>query len=147
MQVYEMSFLILPSVAEDALSDLMGNIRTLVTEAGGKEIDAETPFKHSLAYSMSKTAGARQYVVNEAYVGWIKFEIEPLKILDLKSGVEKISEVLRFLVVKAPRKTEFTFAKVRTALEAKEEKENRVEKEPGFVEARDSGVATEVVVE
>ncbi|OHA91495.1 MAG: hypothetical protein A2832_00595 [Candidatus Zambryskibacteria bacterium RIFCSPHIGHO2_01_FULL_44_22b] len=141
MQVYELCYLILPSVAEDALSSVADKIKEAISKVEGKDFDSETPFKHPLSYQMSKTVGASKYVVNDAYIGWIKFEIEPAKIADVEAAMKKISEVLRFLIVKAPRKTEFTFAKAKALIRAKEEKE----KEPASVD--DSGVVTEVVVE
>lgn len=125
--VYETSFLILPSIPEEKLSDVVGAIRKVISKEGGVEIDSEAPFKHPLAYQMTKTVGASYYVVNEAYIGWIKFEVEPEKILTIKLGIEGISEILRLLIVKTQRKTEFTFAKARAAIKAKEEKEREVE--------------------
>ena len=130
MQVYELCYLILPSVAEDALSSVADKIKEAISEAGGKDFDSETPFKHPLAYSMSKTVGASKYVVNDAYIGWVKFEAEPAEINAIEVAMKKISEVLRFLVVKAPRKTEFSFAKAKALIKAKEDKEKEVEAEP-----------------
>ena len=77
--------------------------------------------KHPLSYSMSKTIGASRYVLSDAYLGWIKFEVEPREIQTIKTGIEKIREILRFLLIKAPRETTFTFAKVKATAEAKEE--------------------------
>ncbi len=121
MTVYELGFLILPSIPEDKLAEVGVSIRKVVTKEGGTEIDAEAPLKYPLAYSMSKTVGASRYVLSDAYLGWIKFEVEPAKVLAIKIGVEKIEEILRFLLVKVPRETIFTFAKARTAVEKKEE--------------------------
>lgn len=115
--VYELSFLILPSIPEERLADIVDSMRKAVSKEGGVEIDAEMPFKQPLAYPMSKTIGASRYVLNDAYLGWIKFEAEPDKILAIKTGVEKMEEVLRLLVVKAPRETVFTFAKARVSTE------------------------------
>src|SRR3989344_4624619 len=143
MQVYELGYLILPSIAEDALSGVIDKIRALINEVGGKELDGEAPFKYPLAYSMSKTIGASRYVLSDAYLGWIKFDLpansgagveHPVE--TIKKGVEKIEEILRFLLIKAPRETFFTFAKARAMVENKEE--------PASVE--DSGVAKEAVV-
>jgi ribosomal protein S6 len=110
----------LPSIPEDKLDDVVALIREVITKEGGTEIDAEAPIKQDLAYSMSKTVGSSRYVVNDAYIGWIKFEVEPAKILEIKTGVEKIKEVLRFLLVKASRETTFTFAKAKAKAEVKE---------------------------
>ena len=124
MTVYELGFLIIPSIPEDKVSDIVDSIRKVITKEGGTEIDAEAPFKQDLAYSMSKTIGASHYVLTDAYLGWIKFEIERAGVLRVKAGVEKIEEILRFLLVKAPRETTFTFAKARAAVEEKEESES-----------------------
>lgn len=123
MTVYEIGYLILPSIPEDKLTDMVSSIKEVITKEDGIEIDAEAPFKHSLAYLMSKTVGASRYVLPDAYLGWIKFEAEPAKIGAIKAGVEKIGEVLRFLLIRAPRETTFTFAKARAKLTTQEKEE------------------------
>jgi len=134
LAVYEVSYLILPSIPEDKLTDVVGSIKKVITKEDGKEIDAETPFKQPLAYSMSKTIGASRYVISDAYLGWIKFEAEPVRALEIKAGIEKIAEVLRFLLVKAPRETTFTFAKARAVIKEKVEKKEKEESTSGAVE-------------
>lgn len=127
--VYELCFLILPSIPEDNLSLVTAAIRGVVSKEGGMEIDAEESFKYPLAYEMSKTVGSSRYVVSEAYIGWIKFELEPSKIVAVKDGVDKINEVLRFLLTKAPRTTTFTFAKARARVLEREKEKERVGEE------------------
>lgn len=119
LTVYEVGYLVLPSIPEDRLNEVVSSIRALITKVGGVEIDAEVPFKQDLAYSMSKTIGASRYVLSDAYLGWIKFDAEPASILSVKEGLEKLSEILRFLIVKAPRETTFTFAKAQALIEDK----------------------------
>ena len=116
LTVYEIGYLVLPSISEDALSLVVENIKAAIVKEGGKEIDGEAPFKQDLAYTMTKTIGASRYVVNDAYIGWVKFEAEPANVLKIKALVEKMDEVLRFLLIKAPRETTFTFAEARKAL-------------------------------
>ena len=143
--VYETSYLLLPSISEENHPSIVDTIKKAFSRAGGVEVDGETPFKHPLAYPMSKTVGASKYIVNEAYVGWVKFEIESSKILEVKAEIEKIPEVLRFLIVKAPRKTDFTFAKAKALIREKEEKEREKESEKRDVEQVEE--IKEVVVE
>lgn len=121
LTVYELGFLILPSIPEDKLSETVSLIKKIIAKHDGSEIDGEEPIKQDLAYSMSKTVGASRYVLSEAYFGWIKFEALPAKVLLIKSDVEKMNEVLRFLLVKTPRETSFTFAKAAQARKALEE--------------------------
>ena len=119
--IYEVCYLILPSIPEDKLDDIVGSIRGIITEESGVEVDFEAPFRHPLAYSMSKTIGASRYVTSDAYIGWIKFEVEPAKAVVIKDKLDKLEEILRFLLVKAPRNTTFTFAKAKAVAKEKEE--------------------------
>ncbi len=120
LTVYELGYLILPSVSEDKLPEVVNLIKEIFIKEGGKEIDGELPQNQPLAYSMSKTVGANRYVVTEAYLGWMKFEVEPAKILKIRANIEKIAEILRFILVKALRETTFTFAKARAVTEEAE---------------------------
>ncbi|MDO8424010.1 MAG: hypothetical protein Q7S54_00170, partial [bacterium] len=86
-------------------------------------LDGEEPFKQELAYTMSKTVGASRYVVSDAYLGWLKFEIDGARVPAVKAGLDKINELLRFLLIKTPRETVFTFAKAKAKLEELEEAE------------------------
>lgn len=129
LSVYEIGYLILPSIPEDKLANVVDSIRKVITKEDGVELESEMPFKHPLAYPISKTIGASRYVVSDAYLGWIKFEVNPSGALAIKAKIEKINEVLRFLLIKVPRKTSFTFAKAREAVQAKLEEEEREKKE------------------
>lgn len=124
VQVYELGYLVLPSIPEDGLSDVVNAISSIIKKEGATELDSEAPLKIDLAYTMSKVTGARKYVVQEAYIGWMKFEGEPEMAPKIKAGVEKLDEILRLLLIKAPKETTFTFA---AALQAKLEAENPVE--------------------
>ena len=120
----------MPSISEDGLADITGKIKDLVAKEGGSIFAGEDPVKIDLAYTMVKTIGASRYVVNDAYIGWIKFDLpaeasaqaggeHPVE--KIKAGIENMSEVLRSLIIKAPRESAFTFAQVRQKLEKKEE--------------------------
>ncbi len=114
--VYEIGYLVLPSIPEDSLDAVASKITNVFAGAGGIRIDGEAPFMQDLAYEISKQVGARKYVVHEAYFGWVKFELEAEKIEAVKAEIEKMEEILRFLLIKAPRETTFTFAAARQAL-------------------------------
>ena len=129
-EVYELSYLVLPSIPEDGLADVVNSIKGIIKKEGGKELDSEDPIHLDLAYTMSKTVSARKYVVNDAYLGWVKFEAEPSVAPLVKAGVEKLEEVLRHLLVKAPRETHFTFAAARQA-QMDAEAAKRVEEQGG----------------
>ena len=116
-QVYEIGYLVLPSIPEDKLQEVVNSIKEIIKKEGGEELDSENPFKQDLAYTMSKTVGASRYVVNDAYVGWMKFEAEPSVTEAIKAGLEKIDSILRFLLIKTTKETTFTFAEAKARLE------------------------------
>ena len=123
---YELCYLVLPSIPEENLSQSVDKLKSIIKKEGGVEIVSEEPFRYPLAYSMSKMVGSSKYVVNEAYIGWIKFDTSPEEDEDthpverIKSEVDKLDEILRFLLVKVPRETTFTFAEAREAAKLRE---------------------------
>lgn len=141
--VYELGYLVLPSIAEDNLSSVVATIKSIISKAGGTEIAGEDPFMQDLAYTMNKTVGASRYVVNEAYIGWIKFDATPEAVLSIKTQVEGMGEILRSLLVKAPRETTFTFAEARKA----QEERDAPQVEEVQPDAVDSSEVKEAVVE
>ena len=112
MQVYELGYLLLPSISEEDLPEVVGKIKSLISN----EIGSEDPIKIDLAYTMTKTVGAARYVVDDGYIGWGKFDSEPEAVALFRNKVAEMDEVLRFIIIKAPRETVFTFAKVQEAL-------------------------------
>ncbi len=120
-EVYELGYLVLPSIAEEALGEVEAKLEKLVSEAGGTKIAGESPRKIDLSYKMTKTVGASRYVVNDAYIGWMKFEAAPSAVPALKETFGRLDEIVRSLLIKAPRESEFTFAKAQAALEASQE--------------------------
>jgi len=127
---YELGYLILPSIVEDDLSSVVDTIKGIIKKFGGEETASENPIKIDLAYTMSKTIGARKYVADEAYIGWVKFLVSGTSAPEISEAMKKLDEVLRFLLIKNPKDTGFTFAK---ALEAKEKKIRELEEEKNAV--------------
>jgi hypothetical protein len=135
-QVYELGYLVLPSIAEDSLPEVVSSIKKVVEKEGGKTLGGEDPFLIDLAYSMSKTVGASKYVVDTAYMGWFKFDLPAVALAEAGSihpvegiikAIEKMPEILRSLLVKAPRETVFTFAEARAKALEEENKGEEVE--------------------
>lgn len=154
--VYEIGYLVLPSVPEENLPQVVSNLVSIIEKAGGKPLDGEDPALEPLAYSMSKTVGARKYIVDEAYVGWMKFDLpaeasakegaeHPVEAIRI--GVDKAEEILRHLLIKAPRETVFTFAKARAEREARENLPTLAESEAGTPTPADVGATEETVKE
>jgi ribosomal protein S6 len=127
-QVYEVGYLVLPSIAEDSLPQVVDSIKEIITKNGGKTLDGEMPMLLDLAYPLSKIVGASKYVVNDAYFGWQKFEAESGSVIEaIKSELDKKDELVRFLLVKTERETRFTLAKARAKMTEKLDSEGEGE--------------------
>lgn len=137
MQIYELGYLILPSITEDKLLAVAENLKEVIAREGGKVFDGEEPHLHELSYTMAKTVGSSRYVLNDAYIGWLKFELEPESVERVKNSLEKMNELVRFLIIKVPKKTTFTFAQA---------KKQAIEAESG-ADAAEAGVPEEMRVE
>ena len=108
MSVYEIGFLIAPSVPEEKIPGETDAITKIVTSAGASVIAEEAPHRMKLAYEMrKKNVGGTYEKYNEAYFGWIKFEVLSDGIEAIKNSVEAHPSVLRMLLVSTVRESTY----------------------------------------
>lgn len=90
-QTYELSCLISPTVDEKTAKSLLDKIK----ETAGKESNIsqkEEPKKIKLAYPIKKQ--------NQAFLAYLSVKTKPEKIKTVKTEIEKIPEILRFILIK-----------------------------------------------
>src|SRR3989338_8891677 len=80
-QVYELGFHIIPSVEKNNIADEISSIRSAIEKLGGIFVAEEFPKLITLAYTMTKDIDGKRYKFNNAYFGWLKFEIGKDKII------------------------------------------------------------------
>lgn len=97
--IYEASYHLVPTVAEDALAAEADKIKALVTSIGGEVISEASPELKNLAYSISKTVKAIKSNYNKAYFGWVKFSLAPEAVEKVKTALDASETVLRYLIV------------------------------------------------
>ncbi len=115
LQIYEVGFHILPTIAEADLSAEVVKIRDLVNSLGGAIISEGFPENKNLAYEMTKRIEAKLVRFTRAYFGWVKFELERNKINELEQALKMNPAILRFLVVKTVRENTLYVPKVSVA--------------------------------
>lgn len=98
--VYELGYHLLPTIDEADVLTSVAKIKSLIDEREGNIISEEMPKLISLAYDISKSVNTKKLKFGKAYFGWVKFEMDPAKILDLKNKIESLSEILRMIVIK-----------------------------------------------
>ncbi len=99
-KVYELGYLLVPTIAPDDVPVNYGNLKELVASFGGEIITDEMPKMTNLAYSMLKVVSNVRNKFNTAYFGWIKFTMSAPKLLELKKALDLDSNIIRFLILK-----------------------------------------------
>lgn len=99
-RVYELGYLLVPTISEENLPVMYGNIKELVSSFKGEIISDEMPKMIPLAYSMVKVISNVRNKFNTAYFGWTKFTMDSDKVLELKKKLDLDSNFVRFLILK-----------------------------------------------
>jgi ribosomal protein S6 len=106
--VYEISYLIAPSIPEEKVPAEADAVKKIISDAGSSVIAEEAPHRMRLAYEMRrKTVSGSYDKYNEAYFGWIKFEVVSNAIESIKKAVEIVPSVLRMLVITTVRENTY----------------------------------------
>ncbi len=102
-RIYEVGYLLSPTISEENMPVVYGNLKELVVSLGGEIISDEMPKMITLAYAMSKVFQNVRNKFDTAYFGWVKFEINPEKVLELKKKLDVDPNFIRFLILKTVR--------------------------------------------
>ncbi len=112
MDIYEVSYLLVPSVTEEKVADEVATIRGIIEAAGASIIAEEFPQFMPLAYSMDHTMDSKKHTFKEAYFGWVKFELPVASITNIKQSLEKTPSIIRHLIIKTVRENTMYSPKV-----------------------------------
>ena len=99
-RVYELGYLLVPSISPEDVPVNYGNIKELVSSLGGEIISDEIPRSITLAYSMIKVISNIRNKFTTAYFGWVKFIVDTQKVLELKKKLDLDPSIIRFLILK-----------------------------------------------
>lgn len=99
-KVYELGYVLVPTIEEAGVPAVYGNLKELVSSFQGEVISDEIPKMIDLAYSMVKVVTNVRNKFNTGYFGWIKFTMDSLKVLELKKTLDLDPNIVRFLILK-----------------------------------------------
>ncbi|MFA5841473.1 MAG: 30S ribosomal protein S6 [Candidatus Paceibacterota bacterium] len=112
-KIYELSYLLVPELAEEAAAHEVGALKSLIMDTfGGVEISGEAPREIDLAYQMERQIGAKKDKYTKALFGWVKFELSQDKIAEVKKVLDKNNKIIRFLIIKTVRENTMAAKKV-----------------------------------
>jgi ribosomal protein S6 len=139
IQVYEISFLLLPTLPEEKLASEVGLIKSAVEDNGGVFISEEFPKNRALSYPMSKVIQTKKQNFREGYFGWVKFELESESLPKIKKSLESNPHILRFLLIKTVKENTLFSTKLSTTKKASDEQKVSTDTD----KASDAGVAAQ----
>jgi ribosomal protein S6 len=124
-RVYELAYLFVPTLAEETVLGSFGNLKALIEEHKGVFVSEEMPKTMPLAYQMSRTIENKKTWFNDAYFGWIKFEIEPSALEGIEAKLKRDEQILRYMILKTVK--ENTIASKKPMREYKKRSESKTE--------------------
>ncbi|MHB8651651.1 MAG: 30S ribosomal protein S6 [Minisyncoccota bacterium] len=99
--VYEIGFLLLPTIPEEQILDEMNALKSTVESLQALLIsDGGTLELLTLAYPMVHTVSNKHTTYESAYFGWIKFHARPESIAALDVALKTNQKLIRYLLVK-----------------------------------------------
>lgn len=102
-RIYEVGYLLLPTLAAEDVPREVTAIKDLLEKAGAAVISEEFPKFRALAYGMRKQIGGAIQSFTSAYFGWVKFETEAEKAKEIEAELKRNPNLLRFLLIKTVR--------------------------------------------
>ena len=112
-RIYEIGYHIIPTVKEEDIEKVVGEIRSKIETSGEKAafIAEGAPSLIKLAYPMSVREGEKYTEYDRGYFGWIKFEAAASIVSVLNEALKSNPNILRFVIWKTVR--EDTRAKIK----------------------------------
>lgn len=105
LRVYEVGFHLIPKVAEAEMPAEVEKIKSILSAHGASVIAEETPRMTQLSYPMSRAEAGKRDRYNQAWFGWVKFEVEPSQVKEIESEVSRMPLVLRMIVISTVRES------------------------------------------
>jgi len=139
-KVYEISYLLVPSLPEEKVSEQAAAFSAILAKNSASVIDEEAPSLMSLAYEMDKsTGGGSHQRFDKGYFGWIKFSCPTSAIEDVRKSFEQSPNSLRVLAVATLKGKTYLGKRVRSEVKA----ETRGDEKQAAAGARPDAVAVE----
>mgnify|MGYP006196396777 CR=1 FL=1 len=103
LKIYELGYLLVPSIAEEAVEGEVSAIKDVLAKHGASFISEEAPTHIDLAYTIIKSVSNKNHRYDSAYFGWIKFETTPESMERIKKDIDANISIIRSLLIKTVR--------------------------------------------
>ncbi len=120
LQVYEIGYLLVSTIAEGDVSEKVDVIRKEIESVKGQIVAQGDPVLRDLAYEMSIVVSNKKEIHGSGYFGWIKFEGDCAQVKKINDKLEKNTDIIRFIVIKTVSEDTFAIIEKTLASEAEE---------------------------
>lgn len=101
--VYEVGYLMVPTIAEENLGEEVTSFKDMFVEKGAVFISDEYPKLMELAYEMTRSILNKKQKFSYGYFGWVKFECTTSIAKEIKDLLDKNEKLVRYLMIKTVR--------------------------------------------
>lgn len=119
LRIYEIGYHIIPTVKEEDLEKIVGEVRSAIEKEKGSFIAEGAPSLMKLSYPMSAREGDRRIEHDRAYFGWIKFEAGARSATIISDLLTSNPNFLRFVIFRTVREDTRAKMKAPTLREVK----------------------------
>ena len=102
-KIYEVGYLLLPTITPEAIADEANKILSVIETNGGSQVSVGSPEMKELAYSVSREIDRKRKHFDRAYFGWLRYQAGPEKASSIKTALDENPSILRFLIVTTTR--------------------------------------------
>ncbi len=102
-RIYEIGYIIVPTVAEENLEKAVAEIRSPIEKVGGSFIAEGAPSLMRLAYEMTAREGDQNVDYDRGYFGWLKFEGPTELAEEMDAALRTSNQILRHIVFRTVR--------------------------------------------
>lgn len=105
LKVYEVGFHLIPKVAEAEMPAEVEKIKAILSAHGASVIAEELPRMTQLSYPMSRAEAGKRDRYNQAWFGWVKFEVEPTQVKEIENEIGRMQMMLRLILISTVRES------------------------------------------
>lgn len=98
--VYELGYHLVPSLGEDDLALRVTELQKAITAQGGSVISEGQPQTCELSYTMRKLRGGVWDRYDSTFFGWVRFEVQPSAMANIKEALDTDEHLVRYLIIK-----------------------------------------------
>lgn len=100
LRVYEFSYLLVPTMAEEDVKAKVDSLKKLFADNGATIIADEAPEYIGLAYTMIHKVNNKNLRISSAYFGWFKFKSETDILEKVAVALDRDNDLVRHLLIK-----------------------------------------------